>query len=196
MIRRKVFKQVFKSLITRFLIGESTRVKQTHTYAHVRISSPHRHVYTTYTPTKKSQFSCCHSKTLGCLDQALRGIAGKSTWGRASTPQVGLYCIGENFVEFGNLLRIHQSCTCQLLIVTELAIEAGLKFAKVYFTNCNLARDFVCPHHHPPEAYSTMWRETLAGGKFGESLADHPLGRHQQQFDTCQSSYFQVSIML
>ena len=35
------------------------------------------------------------SKTVGCLSttQALRASAGKSTWARASAPQVGLYCV-------------------------------------------------------------------------------------------------------
>ena len=40
---------------------------------------------------------------------------------------------GENFGEFGNLLRICQSFICQLLAIFEKAIEAGLKFAKVFF---------------------------------------------------------------
>ena len=43
---------------------------------------------------------------------------------------------GENFGEFGDLLRIRQSFIRQLL---EKAIEAGLKFAKVFFAKYNLA---------------------------------------------------------
>ena len=46
---------------------------------------------------------------------------------------------GENFGEFGNLLRIRQSFICQLLVISEKAIEAGLKFAKVFFAKYNLA---------------------------------------------------------
>ena len=42
---------------------------------------------------------------------------------------------GENF---GDLLRIRQSFIRQLLVISEKAIEAGLKFAKVFFTlACN-----------------------------------------------------------
>lgn len=43
--------------------------------------------------------------------------------------------------QIGNQLWICQSFTCHLLVASKLAIEAGLKFAKVYFTNCNLASD-------------------------------------------------------
>ena len=39
---------------------------------------------------------------------------------------------GENFGEFGDLLRIRQSFIRQLLVISEKAIEAGLKFAKVF----------------------------------------------------------------
>ena len=46
---------------------------------------------------------------------------------------------GENFGEFGDLLQIRQSFICQLLVISEKAIEAGLKSAKVFFTKCNLA---------------------------------------------------------
>ena len=46
---------------------------------------------------------------------------------------------GENFGEFGDLLRIRQSFIRQLLIMSEKAIEAGLKFAKVFFAKYNLA---------------------------------------------------------
>jgi len=46
---------------------------------------------------------------------------------------------GENFGEFGDLLRIRQSFIRQLLVVSEKAIEAGLKSAKVFFAKCNLA---------------------------------------------------------
>ena len=46
---------------------------------------------------------------------------------------------GENFGEFGDLLRIRQSFICQLLVISEKAIEAGLKFAKVFFAKYNLA---------------------------------------------------------
>jgi len=49
---------------------------------------------------------------------------------------------GENFSEFGkfgDLLRIRQSFIRQLLVLSEKAIEAGLKFAKVFFAKYNLA---------------------------------------------------------
>ena len=46
---------------------------------------------------------------------------------------------GENFGEFGNLLRIRQSFICQLLVISEKAIEAGLKFTKVFSAKYNLA---------------------------------------------------------
>jgi len=46
---------------------------------------------------------------------------------------------GENFGEFGDLLRIRQSFICQLLVISEKAIEAGLKFAKVFSAKYNLA---------------------------------------------------------
>ena len=46
---------------------------------------------------------------------------------------------GENFGEFGDLLRIRQSFIRQLLVISEKAIEAGLKFAKVFFAKYNLA---------------------------------------------------------
>jgi len=39
---------------------------------------------------------------------------------------------GEKFGEFGDLLRICQSFTHQLLIASEIAIKAGLKSAKVF----------------------------------------------------------------
>ena len=49
--------------------------------------------------------------------------------------------VGENF---GDLLRTRQSFIRQLLVVSEKAIEAGLKFAKVFFTKyilaCNLPK--------------------------------------------------------
>ena len=53
------------------------------------------------------------------------------------------YHIGGNFGgEFCNLLQIRQrSFIHQLLMASKIAIEAGLKFAKVYFVNCNLACD-------------------------------------------------------
>ena len=46
---------------------------------------------------------------------------------------------GENFGEFGDLLRIRQSFIRQFLVMSEKAIEAGLKFAKVFFAKYNLA---------------------------------------------------------
>ena len=46
---------------------------------------------------------------------------------------------GENFGEFGDLLWIRQSFIRQLLVLSEKAIEAGLKFAKVFFAKYNLA---------------------------------------------------------
>jgi len=46
---------------------------------------------------------------------------------------------GEKFGEFGDLLRIRQSFIRQLLVISEKAIEAELKFAKVFFVKCNLA---------------------------------------------------------
>ena len=46
---------------------------------------------------------------------------------------------GENFGEFGDLLWIHQSFICQLLVVSEKVIGAGLKFAKVFFAKYKLA---------------------------------------------------------
>ena len=46
---------------------------------------------------------------------------------------------GEKFGEFCDLLRIRQSFIHQLLVISEKAIEAGLKFAKVFFAKCNLA---------------------------------------------------------
>ena len=45
----------------------------------------------------------------------------------------------ENFGEFGDLLWIRQSFIRQLLVISEKAIEAGVKFAKVFFAKCNLA---------------------------------------------------------
>jgi len=45
---------------------------------------------------------------------------------------------GENFGELGDLLRIRQSFVRQLLVISEKAIEAGVKFAKVFFAKCNL----------------------------------------------------------
>ena len=45
---------------------------------------------------------------------------------------------GENFGEFGDLLRIRQSFIRQLLVISEKAIEAGPKSAKVFFAKCNL----------------------------------------------------------
>ena len=45
----------------------------------------------------------------------------------------------ENFGEFGDLLWIRQSFIRQLLVISEKAIEAGVKFAKVLFAKCNLA---------------------------------------------------------
>ena len=50
-----------------------------------------------------------------------------------------MHRIAENFSEFGNLQQIHQSFICQLLVISEKAIEAGLKFAKIFFAKCNLA---------------------------------------------------------
>jgi len=44
--------------------------------------------------------------------------------------------MGENF---GDLLQIRQSFIRQLLVMSEKAIEAGLKFAKIFFAKCNLA---------------------------------------------------------
>jgi len=46
---------------------------------------------------------------------------------------------GENFGKFGDLLRTRQSFIRQLLVVSEKAIEAGLKFAKVFFAKYILA---------------------------------------------------------
>ena len=46
---------------------------------------------------------------------------------------------GRNFGKLGDLLQTHQSFTHQLLVASEIAIEAGLKFAKIYFTSCNFA---------------------------------------------------------
>ena len=47
--------------------------------------------------------------------------------------------VGENFGEFGDLQRIRQSFIRQLLVISEKAIEAELKFAKVFFAKCSLA---------------------------------------------------------
>ena len=48
--------------------------------------------------------------------------------------------MGENFSEFGDLLQIHQrSFIRQLLVISEKAIGAGLKSAKVFFAKCNIA---------------------------------------------------------
>ena len=47
-------------------------------------------------------------------------------------PYSGKFWVGENLGEFGDLLRICQSFTHQLLIASEIAIEAGLKSAKVF----------------------------------------------------------------
>ena len=44
---------------------------------------------------------------------------------------------GKNYVirnEFAKVLP-----TCQLLVASDIAIEAGLEFVKVYFARCNLA---------------------------------------------------------
>jgi len=41
--------------------------------------------------------------------------------------------VEENFGEFGDLLQIRQSFIRQLLVISEKAIEAGLKSAKVFF---------------------------------------------------------------
>ena len=45
----------------------------------------------------------------------------------------------ENFGKFGDLLRICQSFIHHLLVISEKAIEAGVKFAKVFFAKCTLA---------------------------------------------------------
>ena len=45
----------------------------------------------------------------------------------------------ENFGEFGDLLQIRPSFIRQLLVISEKAIGAGLKFAKVFFAKCSLA---------------------------------------------------------
>ena len=63
-------------------------------------------------------------------------------WGQeTSTCSVESNCSSIYHVE-GNLgicYKIcHQSFTCQLFVATEMAIEAGLEFAKVYFANCTL----------------------------------------------------------
>jgi len=49
--------------------------------------------------------------------------------------------VKENFGEFNVSLQICQSFTCQFLIASEIVIEAGHKFAKDYFTKCNLANN-------------------------------------------------------
>ena len=46
---------------------------------------------------------------------------------------------GENFGEFGDSVRVCQNFIHQLLVVSEKAIGAGHKFAKVFFAKCNLA---------------------------------------------------------
>ena len=62
--------------------------------------------------------------------------------------------MGENFGKFGDtnlanlVIRICQSFTRQLLVAYEIVIEAGLKFAKVYFANCNLPCN--SPNSPPP----------------------------------------------
>jgi len=45
----------------------------------------------------------------------------------------------ENFGKFVDLLQICQSFIHQLLVIPEKAMEAGLKFAKVFFAKCNSA---------------------------------------------------------
>ena len=59
-------------------------------------------------------------------------------FGKCTTVQRKILA-GKNFGEFGDLLRIRQSFICQLLVISEKAIEAGPKSAKVFFAKCNLA---------------------------------------------------------
>ena len=55
--------------------------------------------------------------------------------------QLLTYTVEGNFGKgnFGHLLWVHQISTHQLFVASEIAIDSGLKFAKVYFTKCNLA---------------------------------------------------------
>jgi len=61
---------------------------------------------------------------------------------------------GENFGEFGDLLRICQSFIHKLL---EKAIEAGLKSAKILFAKCNLACNL------PKFSPAKIFRYTVGG---------------------------------
>ena len=71
----------------------------------------------------------------------------------AILPYRGKNLAGENFGEFGGSLQILHKC--QMLVATELAIEAGLNFAKVYFANCNSAYNL--PKFSPTNIPSIWW---------------------------------------
>ena len=46
-----------------------------------------------------------------------------------------VWCLISKEGNFGNSLQSHQSFIRQLLVTSEIAIEAGPEFAKVYFAN-------------------------------------------------------------
>ena len=55
-----------------------------------------------------------------------------------------IYRLEGNFREFGNLLRIRQTFTHQLLLASDIAIEAGLKFAKVSLYMVGTCKYIIC----------------------------------------------------
>jgi len=86
----------------------------------------------------KSRFDACLEYEVPCCQSwILQHVFAKSIDIK--------YRIAENFgrdklanCKFGDLLRICQSFIRQLLVISEKAIEARLKFAKIFFTKCNL----------------------------------------------------------
>ena len=67
--------------------------------------------------------------------------------------------VGENVGEFGDLLRIRQSFICQLLVISEKAIGAGLKFVKVFFAKCNLASN--SKSFLPPKFFAIRYKRRI-----------------------------------
>ena len=78
---------------------------------------------------------------------------------------------GEKFGQFGNLLRICQSFIRQLLVISEKAIEAGLKFAKVFFAKCNLACN--SPKFLPPKFSAIRYYSILEISSYLFSVVLH-----------------------
>ena len=65
-----------------------------------------------------------------------------------------------NFGKFGDSLRIPHSFTHQLLVASEITIDAGLRFAKVYFIEIQLACNL--PNFPPPKSPS-IWYQLTCG---------------------------------